>query len=63
MIRERILEKKMETCAFCRKEFDINKRDNSGYIDHKPICAPCREDYRDYLSYNQLMASNRIAYK
>jgi hypothetical protein len=37
------------TCAFCGQEFDVNKRDNSGYIDNKPICAPCREDYGDYL--------------
>jgi hypothetical protein len=37
------------TCAFCGQEFDVNKRDNSGYIDNKSICAPCREDYGDYL--------------
>lgn len=49
MNRERIVEKKIKTCAFCRQEFDINKRDNSRYIDNKPICAPCREDYGDYL--------------
>jgi hypothetical protein len=34
---------------FCSQEFDLNKLDNSGYIDNKPICAPCREDIGDYL--------------
>jgi hypothetical protein len=47
--KQEVLAPKLETCAFCRQEFDINKRDNSGYIDNKPICAPCLEDYGDYL--------------
>jgi uncharacterized Fe-S radical SAM superfamily protein PflX len=47
--KQEVLAQKIETCAFCGQEFDVNKRDNSGYIDNKPICAPCREDYGDYL--------------
>ena len=49
MNRERVLDKKLENCVFCGQEFDVNRRDNSGYIDNKPICAPCREDIGDYL--------------
>lgn len=33
----------METCAFCRQEFEVNKRDNLGYFENKSICSPCRE--------------------
>jgi hypothetical protein len=44
-----VLAPKLENCAFCHQEFDINQRDNSGYLDNKPIFAPCREDIGDYL--------------
>ncbi len=47
--QEVLVQQKMEKCSFCGERFDVNKRDNSGYIDNKPICAPCREDYGDYL--------------
>jgi hypothetical protein len=46
--KQDVVAPKLENCAFCGQEFDINKRDNSGYIDNK-ICAPCREDIGDYL--------------
>ncbi len=41
-------ESHMENCGTCGGEFDINKRDNSGYLRGKPICSPCREDRGDY---------------
>ncbi len=47
--QEVLMQPKMETCGFCGQKFDMNKRDNSGYLLDKPICAPCREDYGDYL--------------
>lgn len=47
--QEVLMQPKIETCGFCGQEFDVGKRDNSGYLLNKPICAPCREDVGDYL--------------
>ncbi len=41
--------KKIETCYFCLKEFDINKNDSSHYKYGKfPMCAYCSEFYGFY---------------
>lgn len=47
--QEVLVQPKTETCGFCGQKFDVAKRDNSGYLHNKPICAPCREDIGDYL--------------
>jgi len=42
-------EKKIETCYFCLKKFDINKNDESHYKFGKyPMCAYCSEFYGFY---------------
>lgn len=33
----------LETCKNCDKQFDIEQRDNSGYVHGKPICNDCRD--------------------
>jgi len=40
---------KIVECDFCGQEFDVDKKDNSGYLYGKPICSACREDLGDYL--------------
>lgn len=47
--QQEAIKPKIETCGFCGEKFDVGRRDNSGYLHNKPICAPCREDFGDYL--------------
>jgi len=42
-------QQKLEECFWCEGEFDVNKHDNSGYINDNPICAICRDEIGDYV--------------
>lgn len=42
-------EKKIETCYFCNRKFDMNKDDSSHYKYGKyPVCDYCSEFYGFY---------------
>lgn len=42
-------EKKIETCYFCNRKFDMNKNDSSHYKYGKyPVCDYCSEFYGFY---------------
>ncbi len=50
MIPEPVKEHKFETCAFCRRRFEITKHDNSRYLpDGRAVCAGCFEDMPENL--------------
>lgn len=39
-------EERIEVCNICKNEFDIYKKDNSGYVGEEgnPICKICCEE-------------------
>jgi hypothetical protein len=42
-------ESHIEVCFISGEQFNVSKRDNSGYLRGEPIFEPCREDVGDYL--------------